>query len=160
MDKKSTGPYQHYERPTEKRSTQDNPHDGSARWIAVIVILAVILIALIPAVHRLASHHSEKAEEVQTVKKVSSSSSKSSKAKKTSSSSSSKKSSIQSSSSSSNQSSSSSSKKIVHKFYTVQTGDTLTSIAEDNGMTVDQLARLNDLKDTSDVNIGQTLKLK
>lgn len=154
MDKKSTGPYQHYERPTEKRSTQDNPHDGSARWIAVIVILAVILIALIPipAVHRLASHHSEKAEEVQTVKKVSSSSSKSSKAKKTSSSSSSKKSSIQSSSSSS--------KKIVHKFYTVQTGDTLTSIAEDNGMTVDQLARLNDLKDTSDVNIGQTLKLK
>lgn len=152
MDKKSTGPYQHYERPTEKRSTQDNPHDGSARWIAVIVILAVILIALIPAVHRLASHHSEKAEEVQTVKKVSSSSSKSSKAKKTSSSSSSKKSSIQSSSSSS--------KKIVHKFYTVQTGDTLTSIAEDKGMTVDQLARLNDLKDTSDVNIGQTLKLK
>lgn len=152
MDKKSTGPYQHYERPTEKRSTQDNPHDGSARWIAVIVILAVILIALITAVHRLASHHSEKAEEVQTVKKVSSSSSKSSKAKKTSSSSSSKKSSIQSSSSSS--------KKIVHKFYTVQTGDTLTSIAEDNGMTVDQLARLNDLKDTSDVNIGQTLKLK
>ncbi|MDH5100102.1 LysM peptidoglycan-binding domain-containing protein [Lactobacillus kefiranofaciens] len=152
MDKKSTGPYQHYERPTEKRSTQDNPHDGSARWIAVIVILAVILIALIPAVHRLASHHSEKAEEVQTVKKVSSSASKSSKAKKTSSSSSSKKSSIQSSSSSS--------KKIVHKFYTVQTGDTLTSIAEDNGMTVDQLARLNDLKDTSDVNIGQTLKLK
>lgn len=152
MDKKSTGPYQHYERPTEKRSTQDNPHDGSARWIAVIVILAVILIALIPAVHRLASHHSEKAEEVQTVKKVSSSSSKSSKAKKTSSSSSSKKSSVQSSSSSS--------KKIVHKFYTVQTGDTLTSIAEDNGMTVDQLARLNDLKDNSDVNIGQTLKLK
>lgn len=152
MDKKSTGPYQHYERPTEKRSTQDNPHDGSARWIAVIVILAVILIALIPAVHRLASHHSEKAEEVQTVKKVSSSSSKSSKAKKTSSSSSSKKSSVQSSSSSS--------KKIAHKFYTVQTGDTLTSIAEDNGMTVDQLARLNDLKDTSDVNIGQTLKLK
>lgn len=152
MDKKSTGPYQHYERPTEKRSTQDNPHDGSARWIAVIVILAVILSALIPAVHRLASHHSEKAEEVQTVKKVSSSSSKSSKAKKTSSSSSSKKSSVQSSSSSS--------KKIVHKFYTVQTGDTLTSIAEDNGMTVDQLARLNDLKDNSDVNIGQTLKLK
>lgn len=159
MDKKSTGPYQHYERPTEKRSTQDNPHDGSARWIAVIVILAVILIALIPipAVHRLASHHSEKAEEVQTVKKVSSSSSKSSKAKKTSSSSSSKSS---SSKKSSIQSSSSSSKKIVHKFYTVQTGDTLTSIAEDNGMTVDQLARLNDLKDTSDVNIGQTLKLK
>ena len=72
MDKKSTGPYQHYERPTEKRSSQDSQPSGSARWIAVIIILAVILIALIPVVHRLASSHSEKAEEVQTVKKVSS----------------------------------------------------------------------------------------
>lgn len=64
MDKKSTGPYQHYERPTEKRSSQDSQPSGSARWIAVIIILAVILIALIPVVHRLASSHSEKAEEV------------------------------------------------------------------------------------------------
>ena len=58
MDKKSTGPYQHYERPTEKRSSQDSQPSGSARWIAVIIILAVILIALIPVVHRLASSHS------------------------------------------------------------------------------------------------------
>lgn len=153
MDKKSTGPYQHYERPTKKRSSQDKQPRGSARWIAVIVILAVILIALIPAVHRLASNHSQKAEEVQTLKKVSSSSAKSSKEKKTSSSSA-KKSSSQSSSSSS------SSKETTPKTYTVQTGDTLTSIAEQYGMTVDQLARLNNLEDSSNVNIGQTLKLK
>lgn len=153
MDKKSTGPYQHYERPTKKRSSQDKQPRGSARWIAVIVILAVILIALIPAVHRLASNHSQKAEEVQTLKKVSSSSTKSSKEKKTSSSSA-KKSSSQSSSSSS------SSKETTPKTYTVQTGDTLTSIAEQYGMTVDQLARLNNLEDSSNVNIGQTLKLK
>lgn len=155
MDKKSTGPYQHYERPTKKRGSQDRQPRGSARWIAVIVILAVILIALIPAVHRLASNHSQKAEEVQTLKKVSSSSAKSSKEKKTSSSSA-KKSSSQSSSSSS----SSSSKETTPKTYTVQTGDTLTSIAEQYGMTVDQLARLNNLEDSSNVNIGQTLKLK
>lgn len=153
MDKKSTGPYQHYERPTKKRGSQDRQPRGSARWIAVIVILAVILIALIPAVHRLASNHSQKAEEVQTLKKVSSSSAKSSKEKKTSSSSA-KKSSSQSSSSSS------SSKETTPKTYTVQTGDTLTSIAEQYGMTVDQLARLNNLEDSSNVNIGQTLKLK
>lgn len=153
MDKKSTGPYQHYERPTKKRSSQDKQPRGSARWIAVIVILAVILIALIPAVHRLASNHFQKAEEVQTLKKVSSSSAKSSKEKKTSSSSA-KKSSSQSSSSSS------SSKETTPKTYTVQTGDTLTSIAEQYGMTVDQLARLNNLEDSSNVNIGQTLKLK
>ena len=153
MDKKSTGPYQHYERPTKKRSSQDKQPRGSARWIAVIVILAVILITLIPAVHRLASKHSQKAEEVQTLKKVSSSSAKSSKEKKTSSSSA-KKSSSQSSSSSS------SSKETTPKTYTVQTGDTLTSIAEQYGMTVDQLARLNNIEDSSNVNIGQTLKLK
>lgn len=153
MDKKSTGPYQHYERPTKKRSSQDKQPRGSAHWIAVIVILAVILIALIPAVHRLASNHSQKAEEVQTLKKFSSSSAKSSKEKKTPSSSA-KKSSSQSSSSSS------SSKETTPKTYTVQTGDTLTSIAEQYGMTVDQLARLNNLEDSSNVNIGQTLKLK
>lgn len=111
------------------------------------------MIALIPAVHRLASNHSQKAEEVQTLKKVSSSSAKSSKEKKTPSSSA-KKSSSQSSSSSS------SSKETTPKTYTVQTGDTLTSIAEQYGMTVDQLARLNNLEDSSNVNIGQTLKLK
>ncbi|MGO1642658.1 MAG: LysM peptidoglycan-binding domain-containing protein, partial [Lactobacillus amylovorus] len=38
--------------------------------------------------------------------------------------------------------------------------DTLTSIAQKHGLTVDQLAKLNNLKDTSNVNIGQTLKLK
>lgn len=84
MDKKSTGPYKHYERPTEKRSAKDHRPNGSGRWIATIVILAVILIALVPIVYRLASNHSsEKATEVQTVKKTSlSSKSKSSQAKK------------------------------------------------------------------------------
>lgn len=151
MDKKSTGPYKHYERPTEKRSAKDHRPNGSGRWIATIVILAVILIALIPIVYRLASNHSsEKATEVQTVKKTSlSSKSKSSQAKK--------KSSASSKSNDSAKTSSSSSEKTI---YTVKTGDTLTSIAQKHGLTVDQLAKLNNLKDTSNVNIGQTLKLK
>lgn len=154
MDKKSTGPYKHYERPTEKRSSQSEQHSGSARWIAVIVILVIILIALIQVVHRLSSNHSEKAEEVQTVKKVSSKKSskvaKSSKAKKTSS----------SAAKNSAKTSSTPAKKSKPKTYLVKTGDTLTGIAEKHGMTVDQLARLNNLKDSSNVNVGQTLKLK
>ncbi|MPW14062.1 SAG1386/EF1546 family surface-associated protein [Lactobacillus helveticus] len=155
MDKKSTGPYQHYERPTEKRSSQDKQPGRSARWIAVIVILVVILIALFPVVQRLLSGNSEKAEEVQTVKKVSSKKSSkaiksSNKAKKTSSSA--KKNSVKTSSSSSQES--------KPKTYLVKDGDTLTNIAEKNGMTVDQLSRLNDLEDTSNVNVGQTLKLR
>lgn len=151
MDKKSTGPYKHYERPTEKRSAKDHRPNGFGRWIATIVILAVILIALVPIVYRLASNHSsEKATEVQTVKKTSlSSKSKSSQAKK--------KSSASSKSNDSAKTSSSSSEKTI---YTVKTGDTLTSIAQKHGLTVDQLAKLNNLKDTSNVNIGQTLKLK
>lgn len=151
MDKKSTGPYKHYERPTEKRSAKDHRPNGSGRWIATIVILAVILIALVPIVYRLASNHSsEKATEVQTVKKTSlSSKSKSSQAKK--------KSSASSKSNDSAKTSSSSSEKTI---YTVKIGDTLTSIAQKHGLTVDQLAKLNNLKDTSNVNIGQTLKLK
>ena len=151
MDKKSTGPYKHYERPTEKRSAKDHRPNGSGRWIATIAILAVILIALVPIVYRLASNHSsEKATEVQTVKKTSlSSKSKSSQAKK--------KSSASSKSNDSAKTSSSSSEKTI---YTIKTGDTLTSIAQKHGLTVDQLAKLNNLKATSNGNIGQTLKLK
>lgn len=154
MDKKSTGPYKHYERPTEKRSAKDHRPNGSGRWIATIAILAVILIALVPTVYRLASNHSsEKATEVQTVKKTSlSSKSKSSQAKK--------KSSASSASSKSNDSAKTSSSSSEKTIYTVKIGDTLTSIAQKHGLTVDQLAKLNNLKDTSNVNIGQTLKLK
>ena len=154
MDKKSTGPYKHYERPTEKRSAKDHRPSVSSRWIAIIVILAVILIALVPTVYRLASNHSsEKATEVQTVKKTSSSSkSKSSQAKK--------KSSASSTSSKSDDSAKTSSSSSEKTTYVVKTGDTLTSIAQKHGLSVDQLAKLNNLKDTSNVNIGQTLKLK
>lgn len=154
MDKKSTGPYKHYERPTEKRSAKDRRPSGSSRWIATIIILAVILIALVPTVYRLASNHSsEKATEVQTVKKTSSSSkSKSSQAKK--------KSSASSTSSKSDDSAKTSSSSSEKTTYVVKTGDTLTSIAQKHGLSVDQLAKLNNLKDTSNVNIGQTLKLK
>lgn len=154
MDKKSTGPYKHYERPTEKRSAKDRRPSVSSRWIAIIVILAVILIALVPTVYRLASNHSsEKATEVQTVKKTSSSSkSKSSQAKK--------KSSASSTSSKSDDSAKTSSSSSEKTTYVVKTGDTLTSIAQKHGLSVDQLAKLNNLKDTSNVNIGQTLKLK
>ena len=154
MDKKSTGPYKHYERPTEKRSAKDRRPSVSSRWIAIIVILAVILIALVPTVYRLASNHSsEKATEVQTVKKTSSSSkSKSSQAKK--------KSSASSTSSKSDDSAKTNSSSSEKTTYVVKTGDTLTSIAQKHGLSVDQLAKLNNLKDTSNVNIGQTLKLK
>ena len=42
--------------------------------------------------------------------------------------------------------------------YTVQKGDTLFSIASANGLTVDELRRLNNLKDNA-ISVGQVLRL-
>lgn len=43
--------------------------------------------------------------------------------------------------------------------YTVRAGDTLTSIAKAHGSTVDELVRLNGLKDSNRIDPGQKLKL-
>lgn len=44
-------------------------------------------------------------------------------------------------------------------YYKVRSGDTLTSIARKNGTTVQTLCRLNGLKQTSVIRIGQTLRV-
>lgn len=44
--------------------------------------------------------------------------------------------------------------------YVVQDGESLSSIAADHGMSVAELANLNDLDVSSNVVTGQTLKLK
>ncbi len=44
--------------------------------------------------------------------------------------------------------------------YTIEQGDTLYSIARTNGMTVDQIAKLNNIDDINKIHAGETLKLK
>lgn len=158
MDNNPKGPYKHYERPDKPRSSGERPSSGKG-WGVLICILLLILIILVPVVHHFASgnNHTEKAQEVQTVKKSSSSkklakSVSKKKAKKVN-----KKAQKQSSQSVSSSSSSSSE---APKTYLVKAGDTLSGIADKHGMTVDRLAKLNGLSDTSSVDAGQILKLR
>lgn len=44
-------------------------------------------------------------------------------------------------------------------YYTVQPGDTLWSIAQNNGVTVDELIKLNDITNPDNLQIGQQIKL-
>lgn len=45
-------------------------------------------------------------------------------------------------------------------YYTVKKGDTLSKIALDNGTTVNNLVRLNGIKDPNKIYIGQILRVK
>lgn len=57
MDQKPKGPYKHVERPSKSRVDYHDDNMGSSRWGAVIIILIVIIIALIPIVHKFASEN-------------------------------------------------------------------------------------------------------
>lgn len=160
MDNNPKGPYKYYERPKQGRS--ENEHPSGGKWGIVISILIIILVILIPTVHGLANkniHHVEQAKEVQRVSsrktqkrvkkhKVKKKAKSIKKAKKN------KKIKQQSSSSVANVNSKKPST------YVVQDGDTLTSIAEKNGISASKLASLNNLDNSSSIDAGQTLKLK
>lgn len=162
MDNNPKGPYKHYERPNKPRSAGERPSSGKG-WGVLICVLLLILIVLIPVAHHFASghNHTEKAQEVQTVKKTNKSSlnKKSVPKKKVKKVAKKKvKKPFNQSVSSSSVSSSFSSK--TPKTYVVEPGDTLSGIADKNGMTIDRLAELNGLTTSSSVDAGQTLKLK
>lgn len=162
MDNNPKGPYKHYERPTEGRANEDEKSGG--HWGIVISVLIIILAVLVPVVHKVALQHSQQTEqptEVQKVKKTESSSENKTSKKSSSSSVKSKaKQSAKKSSETTKQSSSSNSSDSTPATYVVQDGDSLTSIAKKYGMSVDELAKLNNLSDTSNIAAGDTLKLK
>ncbi|QGV04535.1 LysM peptidoglycan-binding domain-containing protein [Lactobacillus acetotolerans] len=139
------GPYKHYERPTEPRNSGEQ--SSSKGWIAIITILIIIIIALVPIVHRLASDQqpNNQVTQLQTTKKSKKvAKHKVKKTKKT------KKNKL-------NKLNNTSSMK---KQYVVKSGDTLSSIASKHGMSVEDLAKLNNLNSMARVDAGQTLKLK
>lgn len=155
MDNNPSGPYKHYERPEQGRAAGKKP--TSRAWGFVFALLIIILIALLPFAHHLAMNNAEnkslQPKEVERVKSTpkkkkstaqSQSSKKTKKAKKIVSAKPAKKQSQASSSS---------------KTYVVQDGDTLTSIAQKNGMSVEELAKLNNLDSNASIAAGQTLKL-
>ncbi|MBN7276003.1 LysM peptidoglycan-binding domain-containing protein [Lactobacillus acetotolerans] len=143
------GPYKHYERPTEPRSSGEQ--SSSKGWIAIITILIIIIIALVPIVHRLASDQqpNNQVTQLQTTKKAKKVPKHKVKKNKKA-----KKNKLNKAQSSLNNTSS------MKKQYVVKSGDTLSSIASKHGMSVKDLTKLNNLNSMARVDAGQTLKLK
>ena len=159
MQQNHEGPYKHYERPSSKRAIINKT--GSRAWQVTAIFLVVVLVALVPVVHHLSSAEktNERVVELQksTKKKVHSKLKKMRK-KKT-------KSTVQKQTRKKPQVNSQGEIKTKKKIsqpteYTVQTGDSLTSIADKFHLTVDELIQINQLDSTGQVNAGQVLKLK
>ncbi|WEV37856.1 LysM domain-containing protein [Lactobacillus sp. ESL0677] len=174
MNQKQEKLYKHYARPNEPRAVINKPHYKG--WLITMAILVVVIIALIPVVHHLASSGQVKeqavelqkttqkspktpAKHVNRVKQAAKSKTKKAKvtgkiqqlpkvkAKKATV----KKSSAEKSQAKTQQ---------VPSQYVVQVGDTLTSIAQKNNVLPQELVRLNGLSTDGQVYAGQTLKLK
>lgn len=150
MSEKEEGPYHHFARPSEPRTQGEKP-TSNKHWGIVMTTIIVILLILIPVAHYLGNqHYGQQAQEVERVKKTASSKSsslnKKTRVKKVR---------------SSKRAKSKRQKKIrENKTYVVKSGDTLSSIAVKNGLSVSRLASLNNITDFSDIKIGQTLRLR
>ena len=159
MNHNQEGPYHHYERPQESRvRTYKSVSKG---WLALIVLLVVALVALVPVVHHLAGNNNS-ASKVVEVRKTTIKHTKAknlpaknkkvinkSKTKTKTETKSKKKSQTKPQK-----------KRAVVKQYVVKSGDSLTSIANRFNMSVGYLAQLNQLDPYSQVDIGQTLKIR
>ena len=158
MNNNSKEPYQHYKRPQKPRvETYSSVSKG---WIALIILIIVVLISLVPVVHHLAANNNshEKVVEVRktskkahtkTKAKVAPVKNKEIKAKAKPKPKSSKKTPTKPKK-----------KRVTIKQYVVQDGDSLTSIAQHFNISVGHLAELNQLDPNSQVDTGQTLRIR
>lgn len=151
------GPYQHYDRP--RRSRLDNEYRKSSKWETVVVILMLVLMILVPLTLHSTGSKNESAgqpavKQVATKKnagrKVQPKKPKLTKKKnkKTSRHKKGKK---------------ALKKKTGNKLpqtYMVKSGDTISSIAKKYGLTEAQIRQANNLGDFSNINAGETIKLK
>ncbi|MDF7672058.1 LysM domain-containing protein [Lactobacillus sp. ESL0701] len=151
MNQKQEKPYKHYARPSESRTTIYKSH--SKGWLITLALLVIVMIALVPIVHHLASSSQTKEQAVElqkttkkSVKSVKQKQSAKSKHKKA-------KTSVKV------KAKKKTTKRKSNK-YVVQDGDTLNSIAQKKNVSSKVLTKLNNLDDDGHVNAGQTLKLK
>lgn len=150
--------YKHYERPRESRAAT---HKASSKgWATIVACLVIILVALVPIVHHLASAD-KKADQVVELRK----SSKKQKQRKAKNSTKKVNKKIEKKPVAKSQSKSQAKSKLKASEdssgeYVVQTGDSLTSIAAQFNTTVDDLMQLNNLDSNGQVYAGQTIKVK
>ncbi|MDF7682630.1 LysM domain-containing protein [Lactobacillus sp. ESL0679] len=174
MNQKQEKLYKHYARPNEPRVVINKPHYKG--WLITMTVLIVVIIALIPVVHHLASSGQVKEQAVELQKTTKKSSKKSAKhvkqvkqvakskpkkAKFTAKTQQlpkvkAKKATVKKSSDEKPQAKT----QQVPSQYVVQAGDTLTSIAQKNNVLPQELVRLNGLDTDGQVYAGQTLKLR
>lgn len=146
---------------------QNNKRKNKNGFVAALLIIAIAFVALFPTFHYFIAENPTEhiAEPAKKSSSKSSSVKSSSKASSKSSSSSSSSSQQSSSSSSSSQSSqqteeNNNTQENNAGTYTVAAGDSLYTIAQNNGLTIDQLLQLNGLTADSAIYPGMSLKLK
>lgn len=148
-------PFKHYERPHNSRTMINK--SGSKYWMILMVLIVIIIVALVPVVHHLAAN-SETSNRVVELQKATK-----------------KRKRVTEKKTSKTQINAKSKKKVRTKAqaepklpvkakkeqqYTVQSGDSLTSIADKFNLTINDLAQLNQLDPNGQVSAGQKLKIK
>lgn len=159
LNQNPQGPFKHYERPHNSRTMINK--SGSKYWMILMVLIVIIIVALVPVVHHLAANGetSNRVVELQKATKKR----KRVTEKKTS------KTQINAKVKDKAKKKTLSKPKVQAqdkpaetkvKQYTVQSGDSLTSIADKFNLTVNDLAQLNQLNPEDQVNAGQKLRVK
>ena len=151
-------PFKHYERPHNSRTMINK---SGSKYRLILMVLIVIIIALVPVVHHLAAN-SETSNRVVELQKATKKRKRVTE-KKTS------KTQINAKVKDKAKKKTLSKPKVQAqdkpaetkvKQYTVQSGDSLTSIADKFNLTVNDLAQLNQLNPEDQVNAGQKLRVK
>lgn len=159
MNQNPQGPFKHYERPHNSRTMINK--SGSKYWMILMVLIVIIIVALVPVVHHLAAN-SETSNRVVELQKATKKRKRVTE-KKTS------KTQINAKVKDRAKKKTLSKPKVQAqdkpaetkvKQYTVQSGDSLTSIADKFNLTVNDLAQLNQLNPEDQLNAGQKLRVK
>ena len=159
LNQNPQGPFKHYERPHNSRTMINK--SGSKYWMILMVLIVIIIVALVPVVHHLAAN-SETSNRVVELQKATKKRKRVTE-KKTS------KIQINAKVKDKAKKKTLSKPKVQAqdkpaetkvKQYTVQSGDSLTSIADKFNLTVNDLAQLNQLNPEDQVNAGQKLRVK
>lgn len=162
MNQNSEKPFKHYERPSETRTATNRP--GVKVWLVTMILLFIVIIALVPIVHHLAANadHGSQAVEVQkTTAKKKQSQTKTSKPKTKPKAKAKEKVKTNSEVKAKEKKQAPAHNQAPQvETYVVQSGDTLTSIANRYNLTVYDLAQLNQLDPDGQVNAGAVLRVK
>lgn len=159
LNQNPQGPFKHYERPHNSRTMINK--SGSKYWMILMVLIVIVIVALVPVVHHLAAN-SETSNRVVELQKATKKRKRVTE-KKTS------KTQINAKVKDKAKKKTLSKPKVQAqdkpaetkvKQYTVQSGDSLTSIADKFNLTVNDLAQLNQLNPEDQVNAGQKLRVK